>query len=96
MECSRVNFGTVSFFDIYIYIYIYDLDIGIMSSILKFADHTKMYGTVGTNEGVDTLRKDLEALNVWSDKWQMSFNVEKCKVMHFGKNNSKAECKMSE
>ena len=67
-----------------------------MSSILKFADATKMYGRVGTNEGEDKLRKDLEALNVWSDKWQMSFNVEKCKVMHFGKNNAKAEYKMNE
>ena len=26
----------------------------------------------------------------------MSFNVDKCKVMHFGKNNAKAEYKMSE
>ena len=77
-------------------IYINDLDIGIMSSILKFADDTKMYGRVGTKEGVDILRKDLEALNDWSDKWQMSFNVEKCKVMHFGKNNAKAEYKMNE
>ena len=75
-SASRVIFGTASVFDIYMY----DLDIGIMSSILKFADHTKMYGRVDTNEGVDTLRKDLEALNVWSDKWQMNFNVEKCKV----------------
>ena len=24
----------------------------------------------------------------------MSFNVDKCKVMHFGKNNAKAEHKM--
>ena len=77
-------------------IYINDLDIGIMSSLLKFADDTKMYGRVGTTEGVEILRKDLEALNGWSDRWQMSFNVDKCKVMHFGKNNAKAEYKMNE
>jgi len=23
----------------------------------------------------------------WSDEWQMKFNVQKCKVMHIGKNN---------
>ena len=23
----------------------------------------------------------------WSNKWQMQFNIEKCKVMHFGYNN---------
>ena len=63
-SASRVNFGTSSFFDIYIN----DLNIGIISSILKFADDTKMYGRVSTNEGVDTVRKDLKSLNVWSDK----------------------------
>jgi hypothetical protein len=36
-SASRVNFGTASFF-----IYINDLDIGIMSSILRFADDTKI------------------------------------------------------
>ena len=23
----------------------------------------------------------------WSNKWQMQFNIEKCKVMHYGYNN---------
>ena len=23
----------------------------------------------------------------WAREWQMTFNVEKCKVMHIGKNN---------
>ena len=41
------------------------------------------------------MRKDLEALNVWSEKWQMMFNVEKCRLMHYGKNNLKAEYKMN-
>jgi hypothetical protein len=77
-------------------IYINDIDIGIMSSILKFADDTKMYGKVDTNKGIETLRKDLEALNEWSEKWQMSFNVEKCKVMHFGINNARVEYRMKE
>ena len=49
-------------------IYINDIDIGVLSSKLKFADDTKMYGRVGTDKGIDTLRKDLEALNVWSEK----------------------------
>lgn len=43
-----------------------------------------MYGKVGTSQGIDALRKDLEALNDWSEKWQMNFNIDKCKVMHFG------------
>jgi ribonuclease P/MRP protein subunit RPP40 len=27
----------------------------------------------------------------WSNKWQMSFNIEKCKVMHLGYNNGEAK-----
>ena len=33
------------------------------------------------------LQRDLKALSNWSHKWQLSFNVEKCKVMHMGKKN---------
>jgi hypothetical protein len=62
-SASRVNLGPLLFL-----IFFNDLDIGIMSSILKFADDTKMYGRVGTKEGVELLWKDLEAINVWSDK----------------------------
>ena len=25
---------------------------------------------------------------LWSVKWQMLFNIEKCKVMHFGRKNT--------
>jgi len=35
------------------------------------------------------MRADLRNLVVWSQEWQMLFNVEKCKVMHLGYNNPK-------
>ena len=35
------------------------------------------------------LKDDLKSLCQWSEDWQMLFNVVKCKVMHFGANNSK-------
>ena len=31
-----------------------------------------------------TLQQDLEQLERWADKWQMTFNVGKCKVLHVG------------
>ena len=34
-----------------------------------------------------TLQADLDILLDWSNKWQMQFNIEKCKVMQFGYNN---------
>jgi hypothetical protein len=37
----------------------------------------------------ESLQKDLNSLADWSKKWQLSFNVDKCKVMHLGKKNEK-------
>ena len=34
----------------------------------------------------DKLKKDLDALVDWADTWQLPSNVEKCKVLHMGKN----------
>ena len=69
------------------FIYINDLDDGIMNWILKFADDTKIFGSVKTLEQHNQLQNDLNALLQWSKDWQMLFNVDKCKVMHFGRNN---------
>src|SRR6188508_3498142 len=33
------------------------------------------------------LRNDLVLLEKWSNLWQMKFNIEKCSVIHLGKNN---------
>ena len=70
-------------------IFIDDLDEGLSSAILKFADDTKIYGRVDCWEDRNRLQRDLERLVDWADKWQMSFNVGKCKVMHLrgGGNN---------
>jgi len=66
-------------------IYINDLDSGVMSWILKFADDTKIYRTIGCSEDRKILQQDLDRLVEWSTEWQMSFNEKKCKVMHIGK-----------
>ena len=42
------------------------------------------------------LQADLERLMDWSNRWQMQFNIEKCKVMHFGYNNPCLEYTMGE
>jgi hypothetical protein len=68
-------------------IFIDDLDSDIVNSILKFADDTKLYGSVGSDESRVRLQKDLDLLFKWAKSWQMEFNVEKCKVMHLGKRN---------
>ena len=76
-------------------IFIDDIDVGIVSNILKFADDTKVYGPVRSQEGIKSLQQDLDKLWSWVEKWQMSFNVDKCKVMHIGSKNDKAKYTMN-
>jgi hypothetical protein len=72
-------------------IFVNDMDQAVVSKLLKFADDTKLFGCVSDTTGANILRDDLNALCKWSEDWQMNFNVEKCKVMHFGANNLKEQ-----
>jgi ribonucleases P/MRP protein subunit RPP40 len=81
---ARVGTGTGTVLFI---IYVNDIDEGIQNKLCKFADDIKMIGRVSTAEEVDELREDLGNLGLWSSTWQMSFNFEKCKVMHVGRGN---------
>lgn len=68
-------------------IFINDLDCGIENCILKFADDTKIFGKVVNEDDKESLQRDLDNLLEWADRWQMQFNVKKCKVMHMGSKN---------
>ena len=68
-------------------IYINDIDGGVVSSVLKFADDTKIYRAVRSHEDIEQLQRDLSNMYEWSKEWQMLFNVEKCKCLHIGYNN---------
>ena len=66
-------------------IYINDLGIGIKNKVWKFADDTKVFGKVSDPSNHFLLQDDINHLTEWSTDWQMLFNIDKCKVMHFGK-----------
>ena len=68
-------------------IYINDIDDAVSSKILKFADDTKITASISSVEERNILQTDLTRLMEWSEAWQMKFNVNKCKVMHYGFNN---------
>ena len=55
--------------------------------MLKFDDDTKLMGKVGRVEEIEKLRGDFKKLDAWSKEWQMVFNADKYKVLHFGHNN---------
>jgi len=77
-------------------IFINDLEDTVTANqILKmFADDTKVGQDVSGADGCEELQNTLNRLWKWVTDWGMAFNVEKCHVMHFGKNNSKHKYEM--
>ena len=77
-------------------IFINDIDLGVdtMSFIIKFADDSKAGRVVDSQEDRAAFQVMLDKLETWSQEWQLLFNRGKCKVMHFGKNNTKQQYMM--
>ena len=42
------------------------------------------------------LQRYLKILQEWTNDWQIKFNALKCKVMHFGKTNTKYKYKIDD
>ena len=42
-----------------------------------------------SQEDREAFQEMLNNLETWSQEWQLLFNRSKCKVMHFGKNNTR-------
>jgi hypothetical protein len=78
-------------------IFINDLDSAatIRQFLKKFADDTKLGQIVNSVEDVRELQDTLNRLCEWADMWGMAFNVQKCHVMHVGRNNPRAEYSMN-
>ena len=68
-------------------IYINDLDSGISSDISKFADDTKVGRLIRTETDAIALQEDLDKMMEWTNRWQMQFNINKCKVLSVGRGN---------
>jgi len=78
-------------------IFINDLDEAARGAdiVKKFADDTKLGKTVNTQNQKEELQTALDGLVKWSEKWGMSFNVAKCKVLHMGSKNPRFEYHMN-
>ncbi len=76
-------------------IYINDLDVELNNRIRKFADDTKIGNSVLTDEDRQSLQEDLHKISVWSDRWEMPFNVDKCHVHQVRTRNKKFDYERS-
>ena len=68
-------------------IYVNDLLEGLISTEKMFADGAKIYRRMNDTQDRSLLQDDLNQLHAWSKKWLLTFNQNKCKVIHIGKSN---------
>ena len=76
-------------------IYMNDLDAYIVSKMSKFADNPKLCHRARNPDDIMELQEDIIKLAEWVNKWQMSFNVDRCSAMYIRHNNMKSNYNMS-
>lgn len=69
-------------------IFINDLPDAMDCALKLFADDTKIYNVIKSHEDEEKLQGDIFNACDWASKWQMIFNIKKCKTMHIGNNEA--------
>ena len=69
-------------------IYINDLTDSVNNKLKLYADDSKILSTVNSWKDALGVQKDIDSISEWMKDERMQLNTNKCKVIHFGKNNS--------
>src|SRR5215813_14516578 len=60
------------------------------SKLSFFADDANVMRVVNGKDEANLLQQDLDLMSEWTRQWDMSFNIDKCQIMHFGYGNQSA------
>lgn len=73
-----------------------NIDCGIECVVSKFADDTKLHGTVDIPEGWEAIQRDLDRLERWAHANLMRFNGANCRVLHLGQDNPRYQYRVGD
>ena len=68
-------------------IYINDMPDCVAATAYLFADDIKLYKEIRLPEDSNSLQRDLDSLQEWSNTWLLKFHPNKCKVMTVSNKN---------
>ena len=77
-------------------IFIDDIRKVVLDALIQmFADDTKVALTIENEEDCKKMQQIIDNLVEWAEKWKMSFNIEKCKIIHVGHKNPRKKYYMN-
>lgn len=69
-------------------VYINDISDNLkFSSVKLFADDALIFSPVNTSQDSLNFQEDLALLDQWTTNWKMSFNIDKCQIVIFSRQN---------
>ncbi len=70
-------------------LYINDLPDNVSSNIYMYADDTKIYREIKSDDDSELLQQDLNKMSEWSETWLLKFHPKKCASISIGKHENK-------